>query len=121
MKNLIVPLVGDFAGPKTIRAVGSYTREHGGAVSVFYMSNVTGYLTPAQTAAFFENVRTLPFNPSSAFIRAAGEPGLGRERVPPGRLDGYFSSIVPVLELREEIKQGRVQLNRLQDIDRMSQ
>src|SRR6185503_10246933 len=28
-KNLIVPLVGDFAGPKAVRAVGQYVREHG--------------------------------------------------------------------------------------------
>src|SRR5260370_12739235 len=27
-RNLIVPLVGDFAGPKTIRAVGTYLKQH---------------------------------------------------------------------------------------------
>ena len=31
-KNLIVPLVGDFAGPKTIRAVGEYLRDHDATV-----------------------------------------------------------------------------------------
>ena len=28
-RNLIVPIVGDFAGPKALRAVGAYLREHG--------------------------------------------------------------------------------------------
>src|SRR5262249_43555035 len=28
-KNLIVPLVGDFAGPKTIRMTGQYLKDHG--------------------------------------------------------------------------------------------
>src|SRR4029434_2191447 len=27
--NLIVPLVGDFGGPKTIRMAGQYVRDHG--------------------------------------------------------------------------------------------
>jgi hypothetical protein len=39
-RNLIVPLVGNFAGPKTIRAIGNYLKNHGAAVSVFYVSNV---------------------------------------------------------------------------------
>src|SRR5262249_27432289 len=43
-KNLLVPLVGDFAGPKAIRAVGDYLRERGATVSVFYLSNVEQYL-----------------------------------------------------------------------------
>jgi hypothetical protein len=34
-KNLIVPVVGDFAGPKAIKAVGKYLKEHNAAVSVF--------------------------------------------------------------------------------------
>src|SRR5216683_5582667 len=32
-KNLIVPLVGDFAGNKAIRSVGQYLREHGASVT----------------------------------------------------------------------------------------
>jgi hypothetical protein len=43
-KNLIVPLVGDFAGPRTIRAVGRYMRKHNALLSVFYTSNVEMYL-----------------------------------------------------------------------------
>ncbi len=36
LRNMIVPLVGNFAGPKAIRAVGTYLKDHGAAVSVFY-------------------------------------------------------------------------------------
>src|SRR4030095_11408302 len=35
-KNLIVPLVGDFAGPSVIRNVGRYVREHQATVTAFY-------------------------------------------------------------------------------------
>src|SRR5262249_48318619 len=44
VKNLIVPVVGDFAGPKAIRSVGEYLRQHGGTVTAFYLSNVEQYL-----------------------------------------------------------------------------
>src|SRR4029077_11336501 len=43
-KNLLVPVVGNFAGPKAIRAVGQYLKERGGMVSAFYLSNVEMYL-----------------------------------------------------------------------------
>jgi hypothetical protein len=43
-KNLIVPLVGDFAGPAVIRNVGRYLTEHKANVGVFYISNVETYL-----------------------------------------------------------------------------
>ena len=69
--NLIVPLVGDFAGPKTIRAVGRYVKEHQATVTTFYTSNVEEYLFKGTSeTAFFENVSTLPLNQDSMFIRA---------------------------------------------------
>ena len=43
-QNLIVPVVGDFAGQKAIRAVGQYLRAHGTTVHVFYLSNVEDYI-----------------------------------------------------------------------------
>src|SRR5262249_30036616 len=43
-KNLLVPLVADFAGPRTIRAVGDYVRQRRGTVTAFYTSNVEQYL-----------------------------------------------------------------------------
>ncbi len=42
--NAIVPVVGNFAGPKALRAVGRYLNEHHATVSAFYTSNVEMYL-----------------------------------------------------------------------------
>src|SRR5262249_30858160 len=43
-QNLLVPLVGDFAGDKAVTSVGRYLRERGAVVNVFYVSNVERYL-----------------------------------------------------------------------------
>jgi hypothetical protein len=69
-KNLIVPLVGDFGGPKTVRTVGQYVRDHGSIVSVFYLSNVEDYIAPVATA-YSRNIATLPVDASSLFIRTS--------------------------------------------------
>ena len=70
-RNLIVPLVGDFAGPRAIRAVGRYLTERGATVSAFYVSNVEQYLRLYRTwNAFCGNVRTLPLDETSTFVRA---------------------------------------------------
>ncbi|HEY7057848.1 MAG TPA: hypothetical protein VH458_15035, partial [Vicinamibacterales bacterium] len=43
-RNLLVPVVGNFAGPKAIRAVGSFLKERHATVAAFYLSNVEQYL-----------------------------------------------------------------------------
>jgi len=69
--NRIVPLVGDFAGPKAIRAAGQFARDQQQVVSAFYLSNVEQYLFVAGSwPAFYANVATLPLDSSSVFIRA---------------------------------------------------
>jgi hypothetical protein len=69
-KNLIVPLVGDFAGPKTIRTVAKYLKDHQAIVSAFYLSNVEMYiLSSPQWRSFCANVASLPIDSSSVFIR----------------------------------------------------
>jgi hypothetical protein len=70
--NLIVPLVGDFAGKKAIRAVGHYLKGHGATVTAFYTSNVEQYLFRQgdDWRKFYANVATLPLEENSAFIRA---------------------------------------------------
>jgi hypothetical protein len=69
--NLIVPLVGDFAGPRAIRSVGDYLRHHNAVVTVFYTSNVEQYLfqDDENWKNFYANVATLPVDDSSTFIR----------------------------------------------------
>ena len=81
-KNLLVPVVGNFAGPKAIRAVGRYLREREAFVSAFYLSNVEQYLTREGTLySFICNVATLPLDASSLFIRSVRDstfgPGVG--------------------------------------------
>ena len=71
-RNLIVPVTGDFAGPKALRAVGAWVREHGATVTAMYTSNVEQYLFQSDRnwKDFFENVATFPVTPQSTFIRA---------------------------------------------------
>jgi len=87
-KNLLVPVVGNFAGPKAIRAVGKYVREKGSVVSAFYLSNVEQYLVQdGKWDAFCRNVATLPLDAASTFIRSASGAGGG------GRGGGFISSL----------------------------
>jgi hypothetical protein len=70
-RNLVVPVVGNFSGPKALRAVGQYVRDHGATVTAFYLSNVEGYLRrePGSWQAFCANVATMPIDDGSFFIR----------------------------------------------------
>jgi len=86
LKNLIVPVVGDFGGPAAIKAVGQYLKNHGATVSAFYTSNVEQYLfRPAAVnlnagrgvqlinggaGSFYNNVASLPIDEASVFIRS---------------------------------------------------
>jgi hypothetical protein len=70
-RNLLVPIVGDFAGPKAIRAVGQYLKDKGAAISAFYLSNVEMYLQQDGIwGRFCNNVATLPLDDTSTFIRS---------------------------------------------------
>ncbi|HYR88845.1 MAG TPA: hypothetical protein VE422_32510 [Terriglobia bacterium] len=70
-ENRIVPVVGDFAGEKALKAVGRYLREHGATVTAFYTSNVEFYLFQTEDwKKFLNNVSELPVDNGSVFIRA---------------------------------------------------
>jgi hypothetical protein len=71
-RNLILPVVGDFAGRSAIRRVGDYLRAHGERVHAFYGSNVGVYLTNQQTYAFCANLATLPATSRTWFIDSDG-------------------------------------------------
>jgi hypothetical protein len=69
-RNLIVPVVGNFSGPKAIRAIGAYVNSRGATVSAFYVSTVEPYLKrDGSFPAFCANVATLPMTDESVFIR----------------------------------------------------
>jgi hypothetical protein len=70
VRNLVVPLVGDFVGDRTIRKIGEYLRENHTTVDVFYTSNVEKYLFEAGTEKkFYSNVSGLPMEADALFIR----------------------------------------------------
>jgi hypothetical protein len=67
-RNLIVPVVGDFAGPTALRRAGEYARDHGQVVRLFYASNVEVYLNRAKQQAFCGNLATIPHDSRSWFV-----------------------------------------------------
>ena len=78
LANRIVPVVGDFAGPRALRAVAAYARERGATVSAFYLSNVEQYLRQdGKWEAFCANVATMPLDERSTFIRSFRGGGRG--------------------------------------------
>jgi hypothetical protein len=77
-KNLFVPLVGNFGGPKALRAVGKYLKDRGATVAAFYLSNVEQYLSQdGLWYTFCANVASLPLDAKSTFIRSSQGGGGG--------------------------------------------
>src|SRR5204863_8748043 len=68
LKNLIVPLVADFSGRKTIKTIAQYLKDHGALTSVFYISNVEDYLSGSWTS-YRSNLAALPTDDSTLLIR----------------------------------------------------
>jgi hypothetical protein len=79
-RNMVVPVVGDFGGPKAIRAVATYLKQKNAVVSTFYTSNVEQYLREAGSFGnFCRSSATLPIDAQSVFLRSrragfAGQP-----------------------------------------------
>ncbi len=72
-RNMLVPVVGDFGGPKAVRHVGQYLKAHDAVVSAFYLSNVEQYLNQdGKEDTFLCNVATLPLDDTSTFIYTGG-------------------------------------------------
>ena len=69
--NLIVPVVGDFAGPTALKGIGSYLRDRDRRIDLFYVSNVEPYLfTAGRAKVFYDTLLTLPFADQALFVRA---------------------------------------------------
>jgi hypothetical protein len=116
MRNLIVPLVGDFAGPKAIRAVGSWAKQHAATVTTFYLSNVEQYLFMDRVdGKFYANVEMLPLDATSTFIRSGrafdGGGFRGGRRGGPGGYGGFgglTSMLSPVTDILRSYDAGRI-------------
>ena len=91
LADAIIPVVGDLAGARALRAIGRDIDDRGLHVSAFYTSNVEFYLFGSGTfSAFSTNVRTLPIDQRSVFIRSLfRNPYRGRH---PMTVPGYAST-----------------------------
>jgi hypothetical protein len=76
LRNQIIPVVGDFAGPKAVRSVANYLSENSYSVSVFYTSNVEEILDmDGKFEKYVLNIIQLPITTGSFFLRWPGSEG----------------------------------------------
>lgn len=94
LRNAVVPVVGNLAGPSALAAIGRAVRERGDTVSVFYVSNVELYLfQDGLFQRFADTVSGLPHSSSSVLIRSVfAGPGVWSM---PDTAPGYASASVP--------------------------
>ena len=89
-QDLIVPVVGDLAGPHALKAIGDYVREMKEVIAEFYVSNVEFYLSREGTFdKFAENVKSLPIDGKSVIIRSYFNYYAPRH---PQAIPGHFST-----------------------------
>ncbi len=87
-RDLIVPVVGNLAGPKALAAIGGEIARRGEKVSAFYISNIENYLfRDGSFARYIENVKKLPHTDKSVVIRSLFGGYALPESVP-----GYYST-----------------------------
>jgi hypothetical protein len=71
-RNMVIPVVGNFGGPKALRAVAAYLKQKETMVSAFYTSNVEQYLRQDGIwQNFCASASTMPLDEKSLFIRSA--------------------------------------------------
>jgi hypothetical protein len=103
LKNLIIPVVGDFAGPKALRDVGAYLAAHNAVVGTIYTSNVEQYLFQYDTwRAYYANVGALPIDERSTFVRSC----FTQCMAPPGSRSVQL--LDPVAALLRDVTGGRI-------------
>jgi len=114
-QNLIVPLVGDFAGDKAIVGIGRYLKDRNATVSVFYVSNVERYLFDQGEHGrhFYANAALLPMDESSAFIRSVTVDISRRLGIPlPDAPANWRSFLAPMRDGLNAYASGRIQAYR---------
>jgi hypothetical protein len=96
-----VPLTGNFAGTKALRAVGQWAAAHGARVTTFYVSNVEQYLFQQTDAwrQFYLNVSTMPLEKRALFIRSVSNRGWRRNQHPYARSSSVTSGISDQLSM----------------------
>jgi hypothetical protein len=112
-RNLIIPIVGDFAGKKAFAAIADWMTKHDERLSAFYTSNVEQYLyRDGGIQQFVANVGKLPRRTQAVFIRSCFTCGVNH----PQRMQGYHAVQMaqPVEKFLELWKAG--QLTRYSDL-----
>jgi hypothetical protein len=91
-RNLVIPVVGNLAGPRALLAIGEMLTRRGEQLAAFYTSNVEFYLARAGTLdRFLDNLARLPRMRNAVVIRSTF-----------GRFNGGSASMAePVEELVE--------------------
>jgi len=109
-RNLVIPIVGNFAGPAALRNVGDWLRERDAKVNVFYTSNVEQYLFRQgdEWSRFYNNVGTLPLDSTSTFIRSVTGRGFGG--TPQNSTSGFMMTQLTssVTEIVRDVRSGAV-------------
>lgn len=100
-RNMIIPVVGNFGGPKALRLVGAYLKKTETVVSAFYTSNVEQYLRESGIwMNFCASAATFPLDDKSVFVRSARG---GFPNQPPVALTAGAAFAVEVIPLKPEV------------------
>ncbi len=102
----VIPLVGDFAGPSALTALGEWLRRRSLTVSTFYASDVEFFLLRSgKFPAYVANLSRLPWADGAVLIRTST-----REIPHPERQPGDSSTTIlrPVAPFLEAAKAGRI-------------
>ncbi len=114
-QNLVVPLVGDFAGDTAIAGIGQYLKEHSAVANVFYVSNVERYLFEQgqHGRQFYSNVAKLPLDSASTFVRSVTSDISIRLGIPiPESTAKWRTFLFSVNDCLEGVTSGRIQAYR---------
>jgi hypothetical protein len=88
----IIPVVGNFAGPQSLRAIAKELQHSGDKVTAIYTSNVEQYIwRDGSFPQFAENVVALPLDKRGVIIRSYFGAGSGGQPHPRAR-EGYYST-----------------------------
>jgi hypothetical protein len=97
LANRIIPIVGDFAGPKALAGIGAYLEKNNYQVRAFYTSNVEQFLFRNRVfPKFVANLRKLPTDARSVLIRSVPARGSYHPANIPGHRLTTVLQLVPV-------------------------
>jgi hypothetical protein len=105
-RDLVIPVVGDLAGPSAVANIGKAIAARGEQLSAFYVSNVEFYLFREGTfARFIANLKRVPHTGNAVVIRSF----FARAPVMPARPgDNSVSQVASINDLILGVDSGRV-------------